>query len=242
MSTRLYVDAPLAIGTTLTLPESAFRHWVQVLRARVGDPVRLFDGRGNEVEAQLCDIGKREARVTVLRLAATDRESCLRLVLAQAVSKGDRMDYTVQKAVELGVSEIIPLVSERSVVKLDAERWDRKFEHWQGVIVSACEQCGRNVLPRLHPVHKLGAWLDATSFDGLRLTLAPKSARSLRGLPAPDAACLLVGPEGGLSELEIAAASSAGFIGLRLGPRTLRTETAGVAALAAMQALWGDLG
>ena len=242
MATRLYVDTAFEIGSTLTLPENAFRHWVQVLRARQGERALLFDGRGVEVEVCLSEINKRDARVQVLSRIEADRESRLRLVLAQAVSKGDRMDYTLQKAVELGVSEIMPVISERSVVKLDADRWDKKIEHWQGVIVSACEQCGRNVLPRLHPVQKLGAWLDTYSFDGLRLTLAPTAASSLRDLPLTDSACLLVGPEGGLSEVEIDSAFRAGFTGLRLGPRVLRTETAGVAALAAMQALWGDLG
>ena len=182
-------------------------------------------------------------RVRIDQHHPVDRESRLDVTLAQCVSKGDRMDYTIQKAVELGVSRIAPLLSERSVVKLDAERWDKKLEHWQGVIASACEQSGRVRLPTLLPVQKLGAWLaePTTESTMLKLTLAPTASAALRDLPSPAAACLLIGPEGGLSDGEIAHSAQAGFVGLRLGPRVLRTETAGVAALAAMQALWGDL-
>lgn len=239
---RFHVDAGYTAGATLALPEDAFRHWVQVLRARVGETATLFDGHGLEARVQLTRIGKRDADVLVEQVTAVDRESPLRLVLAQAVSKGERMDYTLQKAVELGVSEIQPLISERTVVKLDAERWDKKLEHWRGVIVGACEQSGRARLPLLHPVVRLGDWLAGPSVYDLRLTLAPTAARGLRELPVARSACLLVGPEGGLSDAEIAQATAAGWTPIRLGPRVLRTETAGVAALAALQALWGDLG
>lgn len=239
---RFYVSTPLSEDQQLDLPEDAFRHWVQVLRARVGDTARLFDGRGDEFEASLLAIGKRSAQVHVGARIASDRESPLRLSLAQAVSKGDRMDYTLQKAVELGVSEIQPLLSERTVVKLDAERWEKKLEHWSGVIISACEQSGRTRLPTLHPVLRLDSWLAQPLDHELRLTLAPTAQSALRDLPKVRSACLLVGPEGGLSDAEIALAQRSGFTGIRLGPRVLRTETAGVAAMSAMQALWGDLG
>ena len=244
MATRLHVDAALAVGQTLTLPDGAFRHWVQVLRAKPGDQARLFNGHDDyEYRATLTEVNRREACVRIDAVDTVQRESRLSLMLAQAVSKGDRMDYTLQKAVELGVSRIQPLISERSVVKLDAERWDKKLEHWQGVIASACEQSGRVRLPTLLPVQKLGAWLaePTTESTMLKLTLAPTASAALRDLAPPSAACLLIGPEGGLSDGEIAHSAQAGFVGLRLGPRVLRTETAGVAALAAMQALWGDL-
>lgn len=239
---RFYVSSALTEGQELDLPEDAFRHWVQVLRARVGDSARLFDGSGDEFEASLLAIGKRSAQVRIGTRIAVDRESPLRLSLAQAISKGDRMDYTLQKAVELGVSEIQPLLSERTVVKLDAERWEKKLEHWRGVIVSACEQSGRTRLPTLYPVLRLDSWLAQPPAYELRLTLAPTAQSALRDLPKATSACLLVGPEGGLSDAEIAAAQRSGWTAIRLGPRVLRTETAGVAAMSAMQALWGDLG
>jgi 16S rRNA (uracil1498-N3)-methyltransferase len=239
---RFYVSAALTEGQELELPEDAFRHWVQVLRARVGDSARLFDGSGYEFEASLLAIGKRSAQVRVGTRIAVDRESPLRLSLAQAVSKGDRMDYTLQKAVELGISEIQPLLSERTVVKLDAERWEKKLEHWRGVIVSACEQSGRTRLPALHPVLRLDSWLAQPPAHELRLTLAPTAQSALRDLPKAASACLLVGPEGGLSDAEITLAQRSGWTAVKLGPRVLRTETAGVAAMSAMQALWGDLG
>lgn len=239
---RFYISSALDEGQELDLPEDAFRHWVQVLRARVGDSARLFDGRGDEFEASLLAIGKRSAQVRIGARIAVDRESPLRLSLAQAVSKGDRMDYTLQKAVELGVSEIQPLLTERTVVKVDAERWEKKLEHWRGVIVSACEQSGRTRLPTLHPVLKLDGWLTQPPAHELRLTLAPTAQSALRDLPKVHSACLLVGPEGGLSEAEITLAQRSGWTAVKLGPRVLRTETAGVAAMSAMQALWGDLG
>lgn len=240
---RLYVPASWQVGDRVPLPEPAFRHLVQVLRAQCGDPVILFDGRGGEYAARLDHVGRRAASVLIERAVAGDaRESALQLTLAQAVSKGERMDYSLQKAVELGVSAIQPLLTERSVVKLDAERWDRKLGHWQGVVDGACEQSGRTRVPRVEPVLRLAAWLDQPRRAQLCLTLAPTATSGLRDLPPAGSVCLLAGPEGGLSDAEIALAQSRGFIAIRLGPRILRTETAGVAALAAIQALWGDLG
>ncbi|HKY90800.1 MAG TPA: 16S rRNA (uracil(1498)-N(3))-methyltransferase [Nevskiaceae bacterium] len=239
---RVLVDAPLSPGARVALPEAAMRHLVQVLRMTTGARVRVFDGRGTEVAAQLEVAGRREASVVVLETLAAAPEPALAVTLAQAVSKGERMDYTLQKAVELGVTAIQPLVSSRSVVRLDAERQERKLEHWAGVIVSACEQCGRATLPVLHPLKSLEAWLAEPPGADLRLTLDPLAARGLRDLAPTRAVTLLVGPEGGLSPEEIAASTARGFEGVRLGPRVLRTETAGVAALAALQALWGDLG
>ncbi|HEY9545051.1 MAG TPA: 16S rRNA (uracil(1498)-N(3))-methyltransferase [Solimonas sp.] len=239
---RIHIaSVELAAGATLRLPDSAFRHLVQVLRLRTGERFFVFDGRGGEYAAELLDVGKREASAALGARLDVDRESPLDLTLAQCVSKGDRMDYTLQKAVELGVTRIVPLLSSRSVVRLDAERMDKKLEHWRGVIVSACEQSGRTLIPSLNEPAALLTWLDQSPTDGMRLTLDPLAACGLRGLARPERPLtLLVGPEGGLSEHELQHARDAGFTGVRMGPRILRTETAGVAALAALQAIWGD--
>jgi 16S rRNA (uracil1498-N3)-methyltransferase len=239
---RILLDAALTPGARVALPEAAMRHLVQVLRMGTGARLRVFDGRGAEAAAQLEVAGKRDAWVVVLETLAATPEPALAVTLAQAISKGERMDYTLQKAVELGVTTIVPLVSARSVVRLDAERQDRKLEHWAGVIASACEQCGRATLPALRPLQTLEAWLASEPETGLRLTLDPLAARGLRDCKPDGPVTLLVGPEGGLSPEEIALAKARGFEGVRLGPRVLRTETAGVAALAALQVLWGDLG
>lgn len=239
--TRIHIPVPLTVGTSLDLPDEAARHVAQVLRMKVGEPLTLFNGNGGEYAATITAAGRREVTVNVDSFEPIDRESRLDITLAQCVSKGERMDYTVQKAVELGVTRILPLLSERSVVKLDAERWDKKLEHWRGIAASACEQSGRTVLPEVLPVQKLDTWL-ASGDQALRLVLAPTESVSLRSLPAASHIALLIGPEGGLSDKEIAAARRAGCIGIGLGPRVLRTETAGVAALAALQLLWGDLG
>lgn len=237
---RIHLPGPLATGATLSLPEPAFRHVVQVLRMRTGEALILFDGGGGEYEARLEAVGKREAQVRVGAFRDVNRESPLRVTLAQAVSKGERMDYTIQKAVELGVSEIVPLLSERSVVKLDAERWDKKLEHWRGIAASACEQSGRTQVPLVRPVAELPRWLHEPS-AGLRLVLAPGAGGALPDqLPPAAPVVLLVGPEGGFSEAELDLARRQGCRPLQLGPRTLRTETAGLAALAVLQARWGD--
>ncbi|WP_028080580.1 16S rRNA (uracil(1498)-N(3))-methyltransferase [Solimonas soli] len=239
---RIFIsDAELRSGASLRLPEGAFRHLVQVLRLRAGDSFIAFDGRGGEYRAELVEVGKREASAKLLAFDEVDRESPLDLTLAQCVSKGERMDYTLQKAVELGVTRIVPLLSSRSVVRLDAERWDKKLEHWRGIVVSACEQSGRTAVPPVADISALPAWFDAEGAHGTRLTLDPLAHHSLHQLPAPNGPLtLLVGPEGGLSDHELERARAAGYIGVRMGPRVLRTETAGVAALAALQAMWGD--
>ena len=241
MTSRVYIDTALTEGAAITLPEDAARHLVQVLRMRPGEAFVIFNGQGGEYVATLSSVGKREAQASIGAFNSIDRESPLHITLAQCVSKGDRMDYTLQKAVELGVSAIVPLLSERTVVKLDAERWAKKIEHWQGVIISACEQSGRTRLPSLLTPVNLDAWLRLADDGSLRLALAPGASRQLRQLDATGrAVTLLVGPEGGLSDAECALAAKHDFVPLALGPRVLRTETAGVAALAAIQAQWGD--
>lgn len=240
---RLYLPTPLAAGALVALDANAFNHAVRVLRLRVGDALTLFDGHGGEYAAELAAVERRAATARVLAAHAREAESPLRVVLAQGVSKGERMDYTLQKAVELGVAAVQPLLAERSVVQLDGERLARRVEHWQGVLVAACEQSGRNRVPPLAAPVRLGDWLAAGGGEGLRLLLDPQAGTGLRALPAPGGAVtLLIGPEGGLGDGEIAAATAAGWRGVHLGPRVMRTETAGVAALAALQVLWGDLG
>jgi 16S rRNA (uracil1498-N3)-methyltransferase len=238
--TRIHILEPLAVDARFALPEAAARHVGQVLRMRPGELITLFNGAGGEYDAAIEAVEKRTVRVRVESYREIERESPLAMTLAQCVSKGERMDYTIQKAVELGVMAIVPLLSGRSVVKLDEERWEKKLEHWRGVVVSACEQSGRTRVPHVYPVQKLDAWL-ATA-EGARFVLAPGGHHSLKQLPPVQAATLLVGPEGGLADQEIALAVHKGFTAIGLGPRVLRTETAGVAALAALQALWGDLG
>ncbi|HXH03820.1 MAG TPA: 16S rRNA (uracil(1498)-N(3))-methyltransferase [Candidatus Competibacteraceae bacterium] len=240
---RVHLPVSLAPGAVVALDDNAFNHLVRVLRLKPGAALILFNGAGGEYRARLETVEKRGATARVEVHVAREAESPLSVLLAQGVSKGERMDYTLQKAVELGVTAIQPLLTAHSVVSLDDERWERRRRHWQGVVVGACEQCGRNRLPALYPLRSLGEWL-ATPPPGLGLMLDPLAEHGLRDLPPPAGRMimLLVGPEGGLSETEIAAARIAGFRGLRLGPRVMRTETAGVAALAALQALWGDLG
>lgn len=238
--TRIYVPLPLSSNTELTLPEAAARHVAQVLRMRVGEALTLFNGDGGEYDAVIATVARRVVSVRVGELRQINRESTLAVTLAQCVSKGERMDYTIQKAVELGVTTIVPLLSARSVVKLDGERWEKKLEHWRGVVIAACEQSGRSHIPTVLAPQKLEHWLAAA--DGApRLVLAPIASASLKAVPKAAAVSLLVGPEGGLSDEEIAAAQRSGCTAITLGPRVLRTETAGVAALAVLQALWGDL-
>ncbi len=238
---RFHQPGPLAAGQRLRLSETAFRHAVRVLRLKLDDALVLFDGRGGEYPARLVELDKREAWVELGAHVAREAESPLAMVLVQGVSKGERMDYTLQKAVELGVAEIRPVFSARAVVALAGERLERKLEHWRGVVASACEQSGRNRVPEVHAPVELATWLAQPVDRGL--VLDPGAGCGLRGIAVPAGRiALLIGPEGGWSGAELTAAFGAGYIGVRLGPRVMRTETAGVAALAALQALWGDLG
>ena len=241
---RVYVATPLASGATIELPEGPFRHLVQVLRMQAGEPLVLFDGRGGEYEAQLSSVAKRSATVSVGAQREADRESALDLTLVQGISKGERMDFTIQKAVELGVTRIAPVTTERCNVHLDSERQEKRLEHWRGVIVSACEQSGRTRIPILDPVLTLAAYL-GTASGTVRLVLDPQAGESLvvavSTIDAAASIALIVGPEGGLSGAEIEQAGRNGVRGVRLGPRVLRTETAGLAALAVLQAARGDL-
>ncbi len=241
---RFYLPMPLATGITVLLDDLVFNHAVRVLRLGLSAPLILFDGQGQAFAATLTEVGKRSALAHVLDALPSETESPLRITLAQGISRGEKMDYTLQKAVELGVTAIQPLFTERSGVQLNGERLARKVQHWQGIVIGACEQCGRHRLPELRePVALMGGLTPLTAKPGLGLLLDPQAEQGLRGLPPPSGSItLLIGSEGGLSPGELARARSVGFIGVRLGPRILRTETAGVAALAAIQALWGDCG
>ncbi|MGN6312471.1 MAG: 16S rRNA (uracil(1498)-N(3))-methyltransferase [Rhodanobacteraceae bacterium] len=239
---RIHVDAGLAAGTELALPEQAAAHVVRVLRLRAGDPVSLFNGDGSDYAAELVAVGPREARARILESRTNRSESPLRIVLAQALARGEKMDWIVQKATELGIAEIVPLVTLRSEVKLDETRARKRLEHWQAVAISACEQSGRARIPSIATVQPLRTWLDSLDGSAARLALLPEGELALRALGAPaQGAVLAVGPEGGFDDADVALLRHAGFRGLVLGPRVLRTETAGMAAIAALQALYGDL-
>ena len=238
---RIYADMELQAGLVMALSEEAYRHLVIVLRRIPEDTVVLFNGRGGEYLARIESVAKRKLTVRIEEHRAVERESALPVTLAQAVSKGERMDYSIQKAVELGVAAIQPLVTDHVVVRLDAERWARKQEHWQGVAIAACEQSGRTRIPRVLPVADLRDWLNAAPPEALRLVLSPTAPATPLKRAANQPVVLLVGPEGGLSEVELKLADLAGFAGLSLGPRVLRTETAGVVALAILQSKFGDL-
>lgn len=244
--TRLYVPPPVAPGP-LRLPEGPARHLVRVLRQQVGDALQVFDGEGREFAARIDAIERDEVRVQVGAALPAEPAPRVRITLMQGVARGDKMDLVLQKATELGVDRIVPVNSERSEVKLDGERLERRVAHWRAVLASACEQCGRARLPRLDaPVAlaSVGGLLDP---GGLRLTLDPQGAHALPGLaprlPADGSGTVVVavGPEGGWAPRDRDRLQAAGFEGLRLGPRVLRTETAGLAAIAALQALYGDL-
>lgn len=239
---RIFHPAPLHAHSRIALDANAARHVGRVLRLGPGDELTLFDGGGGDYSATIIELGKREVWVECGEKRDNECESPLQITLAQGVSKGDRMDYTIQKAVELGVSRIVPLDTERSVVNLKGNRLEKKMEHWRGVIISACEQCGRNTLPELLPLFSISAWLQQPQ-GGQGLLLDHRAESGVTGLQLEGGACtLLVGPEGGLAERERAAAEAIGYRGMRLGPRVLRTETAALTALAAIQSRWGDLG
>jgi 16S rRNA (uracil1498-N3)-methyltransferase len=239
---RVFVDLELQLGEAAVLPEAAFRHLVVVLRRIRGDKVTLFNGRGGEYSVTIETVGKKSLTVRVIEFRDVQRESALQVTLAQAVSKGERMDYTIQKAVELGVTAIQPLLSDHVVVKLNAERWERKVEHWQSIAVAACEQSGRTRVPKIAAPMDLRDWLTQLPANTVRLALAPGAAAGGTLKHKGEPVVLLVGPEGGLSDMELKLSDIAGFVAVPLGPRTLRTETAGVVALAVIQASWGDLG
>lgn len=237
---RFYLDQKIALGAQFLLPLGPARHAVRVLRLSTGDTLQLFNGRGGVYAARIEHIRKDEVEVRVTDFEDTECESPLQVLLAQGISSGERMDYTLQKAVELGTTAIQPIAAKRSLVKLTGERVDKRVAHWQGVVQSACEQSGRNRVPPVAQPLSLANWL-ALRPSGRVLFLSPQASTKLADLPEPQGLQILIaGPEGGFDVDEIAALVSADALGVRLGPRVLRTETAALAALAAMQTVWGD--
>src|SRR5690348_71590 len=240
---RLFVEVPLEPGRTLPLPEDASRHALRVLRLKVGDDVTLFNGDGREFRARLTSADPRAASVHVESVDAPERESPLRITLIQSLRHGKTTAWISQKATELGVAQRLPVSSERSEVRLDGSRGEKRLDHWRAVAIAACEQCGRNVLPEISPPEALAAALAAHPANDAqtRWMLHPGGAMRLRNAgSAIKDVMLAVGPEGGFGDDDLHALRQAGFRALALGPRVLRTETAGLAAIAALQASYGD--
>jgi len=238
---RVHSEVPVGGRVQLDLTGTAANHISRVLRLRAGASLILFDDAGGEYAAIIDAFTRDAVRVTVGDFLPVDRESPLRVTLAQGVSRGERMDVVVQKATELGVKRIVPILAERTVVRLNAGQAANRLRHWRAIAIAACEQCGRNKLPEVAAPMSLQEFLVSDYPEGLRLVLSPQATLRARDLPASSAATLLIGPEGGLSDAEQAAALAAQFAGLSLGQRILRTETAALAALAVIQQQLGDL-
>jgi 16S rRNA (uracil1498-N3)-methyltransferase len=242
-SPRFHVEIPLApamIGETLPLPTPAAHHAVRVVRLAVGDTLTLFDGAGGEYAAILVRAERGDAHVRIESFDPIERESPFAVTIAQAIAANDAMDYAVRKSVELGVAALQPIVSERSAPLPSGDRGNKRLAHWRGIAVAACEQCGRNRIPRVEAALPWSEWLG--QWRGAGLMLVPGATAVLAALPRPTSPiALAIGPEGGFTAREIGAAERAGWQPVSFGPRVLRTETAAVAALAAVQSLWGDL-
>jgi 16S rRNA (uracil1498-N3)-methyltransferase len=248
---RIYQNQPLVIGETITLTDDAFGHTVRVLRLKDGDVLTLFNGELfndslGEYQAELTNVSKKQAQVVIKSFAEKNNESPLNIHLGQGISRGDRMDFTLQKSVELGINTITPLFTERCGVKLTGERLQKKVDQWQKIVIGACEQSGRCTVPTVKPAIYLDDWL-AEQSSSLKLNLHPKAQYSIMNLPEDNQADanqrvrLLIGPEGGLNDNEIKKANEASFIDVLLGPRVLRTETAALTAITALQCRFGDI-
>lgn len=237
---RFYEPHDLSTRQTHTLSEAATQHVARVLRMKVGDQITLFNGQGSEFLCTLVRVDKRHVDVDIITQTSLSRSSALKIHIGQAISRGERMDYAIQKATELGMSCMTPLLTERCEVRLNNERRDKRTQHWQQVATSACEQSLRNELPLIRPIQSLQEWLSNVDAD-LKLVLHHHTEQPLGDFPQPASVALLIGPEGGLSETEVTTALAAGFKPVAFGPRVMRTETAPVAAQAILQYLWGDL-
>ena len=239
---RFFSPVDLQIGANVKLSDDAAAHATRALRLNVGDGITLFNGDGFDYACELTSVKKSEVIAKVNSNQACNSESPLNITLLQGISSGDRMDYSIQKAVELGVKTIQPIATERSVVKLSAERAEKRLEHWQNIVISACEQCGRAVIPQVLAPKSLANWLSTdVQSDATRILLNPVGAKRIAKISKPEGEIqLLIGAEGGLSQSEINLAISQGFQSVILGPRILRTETAGPTSIATLQALWGD--
>ncbi|HEZ0717665.1 TPA: 16S rRNA (uracil(1498)-N(3))-methyltransferase [Neisseria meningitidis] len=237
---RFHLPENLSVGQTVNLPDNIVRH-LNVLRVRPNENITLFNGKGKAHAAQLTVLEKRRAEAEILREETADTESPLNITLIQSISSGDRMDFTLQKSVELGVTAIQPVISERCIVRLDGERAAKRLARWQEIVISACEQSGRNTVPPVLPIIGYREALDKMPSESTKLIMSINRARKLADIRQPSGAIVfMVGPEGGWTEQEEQQAFEAGFQAVTLGKRILRTETAPLAALAAMQTLWGD--
>ncbi len=237
---RIFSPQPLAPDQEIVLEAAATRHLAQVLRLKPGMEITLFNGDSREYQAQLTACSKEGATAMVLTASEPEPQPPLSIHLAIGISKGERMEFALQKSVELGVMEITPLFTQRCVVRLQGERLEKRLNHWRGIVTAACEQSGRCLIPQLHQATDLATWLANRNGGGILLDHRSNSS-TFADLPAPtDEICLLIGPEGGLDENERKLATAAGFTGVRLGPRIMRTETAPLAAISAIQMLWGD--
>jgi 16S rRNA (uracil1498-N3)-methyltransferase len=239
--TRVFVEEPLAVGQPCTLQGTAANHVMRVLRLREGDALTLFDGRGGEYAARVTGFRKDSVQAEVTEHRAVERESPLHLTLAQGISRGERMDWVMQKATELGVTRIVPVITERTMVKLDERQSERKLQHWRGIVIAACEQSGRNRVPEVAQPASYHDVIQSFDPSTTRVLLSPTGTLRASELARSERMAMLIGPEGGLSEREQEAAVAAGFQPVRMGPRILRTETAAIAALAALQHDFGDL-
>lgn len=239
---RIYHPEPLTPDSEISLCDDAANHVGRVLRMGPGQALELFDGSNLTFPATIVQADKKSVRVSVGESREESRESPLHLHLGQVMSRGEKMEFTIQKAVELGVNTITPLFSERCGVKLDAERLAKKVQQWQKIVIAACEQCGRNAVPEVRTPMMLEAWC-AEPEEGMKLNLHPRASQSINTLPLPVSRVrLLIGPEGGLSAGEIAMTAQYGFTDILLGPRVLRTETTALTAMTALQVRFGDLG
>ena len=227
---RFFIQADLAVNTHVELTDTVFHHWVKVLRAQVGESATLFNGQGGEYQATLTEINKKTATVVIQQFNPDNRTPTFTTLLGQVMSKGDRMDYAIQKAVELGVSNIQLLTSDRCEMRLKYDRDQKKIDHWQGIVIAACEQCGMNTVPTIYAPVSLDNWL-ASQLPATKLVLAPNKDETDVLVDATKDIALLIGPEGGLSEAEIQLANQAGFKNWCIGSRVLRTETAPIVAL-----------
>ncbi|MGV6806848.1 MAG: 16S rRNA (uracil(1498)-N(3))-methyltransferase [bacterium] len=240
--TRIYTNQALSENSEMSLDQAATRHLINVLRLPNGAALTVFNGHGGEYSATLSGVDGKRAHIRIEAFDPVDRESPLSVHLGIGISRGERMDWVIQKATELGVSRITPLFTERTEVKLKPDREDKKLSHWRQISISACEQCGRNRIPVIDPPQKLANWLSVEA--DLKLVLHHRSEKSISELQPlkPTSVCLLIGSEGGLSADEIAAATDSDFMPLTLGPRIMRTETAPLATISILQSIWGDMG
>lgn len=238
---RCYTDQSLVVGDTVELGEKTAHYLGRVLRLSIGSALVLFNGRGGEYQGNIASIGKKSLVVTVQSFVDVERESGLAIQLGIGISRGDKFDWVVQKATELGVATITPLITERGEIRLKGEKAEKKIQHWQQIAISACEQCQRNRVPTIQPVQTVSEWQHGVAAE-LKLVLHHRAVHSLTEYAiAPTAIALLVGAEGGLTEAEIEQAMQHGFQPMVMGPRVLRTETAPVVACTLLQAQWGDL-